>query len=152
MATTKWFWDGNSAKIYLWTDRFSCSNGQQFLFERISQVVRTDDNFFQWIAQAIWMDDTFLLNGWPKPFKRMTIGFEWRPRAVQTDIKTVRKRQTVRNIFGWEATPRDWQNKTCLLCSLILIFISSLTFVEFYMTYTFANKLWSVIRAYWNPW
>ena len=50
---TKWFWDGNSAKIYLWTDSFSRSDGRQILFERI----------------------TLFSNGYPKPFERMSTIF-----------------------------------------------------------------------------
>ena len=93
-----------------------------FFFEWIPRTAWMDDNCFQtdspshwnrshfpfeWIAQAVQMDDNFFptdspsrSNGW-QFFDEQFI-----PRAVQTDTKSVRKRQTVRNVFTW----RDWQN------------------------------------------
>ena len=77
---TKWFWDGNSAKIYLWKDSFSRSNGRQILFERISRAVRTNNKFS---------------NAYPKPFERMgTIFFKRIAQAVWTDDN-----------FFWTDTP-----------------------------------------------
>ena len=88
---TKWFWDGNSAKIYLWKDSFSRSNGRQILFERISRAVRTNNKFFKRISQAVRTDGynffqtdslsrlngwQFFLNGYPEPFKRIPNPFE----------------------------------------------------------------------------
>ena len=53
----------------LWT--YSRLNGRRLFFERMTQAVRTDGQFF-------WMDDLsrsngckFFLNGWHKPFERM---------------------------------------------------------------------------------
>ena len=80
----KWFWDGNLAKIYLWTDRFSSSNGWQFLFQMDSPTVRTDNNFLKRIAQAVQTDNNFW-NGYPKPFEQITIFSKRTAQAVQTD-------------------------------------------------------------------
>ena len=52
--------------------------------KRIVQVVRTDDKVFQTDS----------------PSRSNEFFFERIPRAVQTDTKSVRKRQTVRNVFA----------------------------------------------------
>ena len=78
------------------TDSPSRLNRSHFPFERIAQAVQMDDNFFR-------TDSPSHSNGWQFFDEQI-------PRAVQTDTKSVRKRQTVRNIFTWEVTLRDWQN------------------------------------------
>ena len=83
----KWFWDGNLAKIYLWTDRFSSSYGRQFLFQTDSPTVQMDNNFLKQIPQAVRTDDNFFQthspscsNGWHYYFFLERIA-----QAVQTD-------------------------------------------------------------------
>ena len=68
------------------TDSPSHSKGSHLSFERIAQAVQMDDNFFWTDSPSHSMDDNFFMNENPK--------------AVQTDTKSVRKQQTVRNVRG----------------------------------------------------
>ena len=115
----KWSWDGNSAKIYLWTDRFSSSNGRQILFQTHSPSVlkeNMDNNFLKWIPQAVRIDDVnlffetdspscsngrqFFGNGYPEPFKRIPNPFKNSKTFFKHRVPVIRgtQRQFSKNI------------------------------------------------------
>ena len=83
-----------------------------FFFKRIDhspEAVRTDSTSRSNSWHFFRTDSTSHSNGWQFFLERI-------PRAVQTNTKFVRQRlsvrkwQTIRHVFAWEVTPRDWQN------------------------------------------
>ena len=90
------------------TDSPSHSKGSHLSFKRIAQAVQMDDNFFR-------TDSPSHSNGWQFFYERKPQG---RSNGYQICSKTANRKECERSRYGTD--------KICSLCSLIVVFSSSL--------------------------